>query len=33
MSRSLYLNNEDELLILQMEIGLAVPGQVTQDLN
>jgi hypothetical protein len=33
MTRSLYLNNEDELLVLQVKNVLGASGQVTQDLN
>ncbi len=28
-----FLNNEDELLVLQVKNVLAAPGQITQDLN
>ncbi len=27
------VHNKDELLVLQVEVVLAAPGQVTQDLN
>jgi len=33
MTRSLYLNNTDELLVLQVKNVLATSGQVTQKLK
>jgi hypothetical protein len=33
MTRSLYLNDVDEHLVLHVTDVLAVPGQVTLDLN
>jgi hypothetical protein len=33
MTRSLYLNKEDELLVLQVKNVIATSGQVTQKLS